>query len=607
EDVILSFTIHNDGDLDANTVSFEVSDEDTGWTTSRPSTQGLAAESSHDFNVTLPSEPIGSHRLRIELDYNQAVEESDEENNVVYITVPDADEDSLSDVREGIFGTNPSSSDSDGDGLKDSPHMRWGPRDWPAEQDALVDTDGDGLINALDTDSDNDGYLDGVDIDPLHDLLVKLEITKLEIEDPIDYDIVMKSRTVRVPYLSCSWSGCRIRYTSFTIWYPAIVKDKRADPFFRVRILDQWQSENWMHSEVPVEDDVQVYSSIDPPLFVANVPDDEAIVLAQVEAWDLDLIDNDRLDLGGQDYDYDSIGSLDLEEAVLSGYTPTFTASGSRDGSAGSDDDDARIEYTMYMDYELSYQEQMTLAQKFSPQLYFDELEIWRPRDIRDFLARADLEDSSGGLVDSDPTPAELPGYAGMDYNLDLEDAYHLQDSSIYGLKIYAHVFTTYKDFIVVQYWFCYLANFWLNQHEGDWEMIQIVLPSKGTSDVEDLIPWGVAYSWLTKDSGTHPVVYVGLGSHASRFTPPAIGTYVEEDMSQYSFELLRNEGWLTFDGLWGDPHLLPGTSGSPGPVFRRAPVLESPLFAEGFGLYYGYMWTDPIFWAQHATVVPIV
>jgi hypothetical protein len=79
----------------------------------------------------------------------------------------------------------------------------------------------------------------------------------------------------------------------------------------------------------------------------------------------------------------------------------------------------------MYMDYELSYQEQMTLAEKFSPQLYFDLLEVYRPRDIRDFLEHADLKNSSGGLVNSTPTPGILEEYAGTGHYLDLDNAYH--------------------------------------------------------------------------------------------------------------------------------------------------------------------------------------
>ncbi|MHA2003124.1 MAG: PKD domain-containing protein, partial [Candidatus Thorarchaeota archaeon] len=618
EDVILSLSIDNNGDLDASSFYYEVtmlSSEDLNRLIStlssnrppfvRQRIQGIQARSSLDLNVTLPSEPIGGHSILIEVDTNYEIDESDEGNNVVYILVPDTDGDSLSDLGEGIIGTNPNSRDSDGDGLEDGPYENDFNNNIPVEQDWNIDTDGDGIINVLDSDSDNDGYSDGVDIDPLHDLLVKVRINHLDIEDPIDYDIVIRSRSVRVPYLSCSWSGCRIRYRTFTVYYPAIVKDKRAEPYFRVRVSDQWQSQNWMHSEVPVDDDVEHYSSGNPPLFVANVPDDQDIVGVLVQAWDVDIAFNDQLDIGGLGTrsSYSAVFDLDVATQYQPGsYSLSITDSGSSDGSASSDDDDARIIYSISLDYELSYQEQMTLAQKFSPQLYFDVLEAYRPRDIRDFLEHADLRNSADALVDSTPTPEELADYAGTGHYLDLDNAYHSQDSSAYGLKIYSHVFTTYKDYIVVQYWFFYLYNDWANNHEGDWEMIQLILPPKGTSDVEVLTPEIAGYSWhnFIERSGwvfellslisTHPVVFVEEGSHASGFIPSP-GTYYMEDMSQYSLELISNEGWLGFDGLWGEPGPI-GFAGSPGPVFRSGWILEPPHFPGTYGLYKAYMWT---------------
>ncbi|MFW9889738.1 MAG: hypothetical protein ACFFER_16235, partial [Candidatus Thorarchaeota archaeon] len=471
-----------------------------------------------------------------------------------------------------------------------------------------------------DTDSDNDGYSDEVDIDPLHDLLVKVQIDSLDIDDPVDYELVMKSKTIRVPYLSCSWSGCRIKYKSFKIYYPWIEENRLAEPYFRVRVSDQWQSENWMHSEVPVAEDVQHYSSGNPPLFVANVPDDMDIVGVMVEAWDQDLAFNDQLDIGGGGADYSYSELFDLKVATQyqpGSYVLPLTGSGSSDGSTDSKDFDARISYSISLDYELSYQEQMTLAEQFSPQLYFDVAEIWRPREITALLDHADLMDSTGTPADFTPTPEELEAYAGMDYYLDLEDSYHSQDSTEHDLKIYSHVFTAYKDYIVVQYWFLYLYDLYppINWHEGDWEMIQLILPPKGASDVENLVPDFAGYSWHNhiERSGwvfdllslvtTHPVVFVEKGSHASSFLPVG-GTFLPEDMSQYSIELINNEGWLRFDGPWGERDGV-GFSGSPGPVFRRGWILSPPHFPGTYGSiddapfirYEAYMWTDPIFW----------
>lgn len=65
----------------------------------------------------------------------------------------DTDMDGLSDPDETANGTDPSDADSDDDGVLDG-----------AEKDPLKDTDGDGLINALDPDSDDDALFDGTEV-----------------------------------------------------------------------------------------------------------------------------------------------------------------------------------------------------------------------------------------------------------------------------------------------------------------------------------------------------------------------------------------------------------------------------------------------------------
>jgi hypothetical protein len=65
----------------------------------------------------------------------------------------DTDGDGLPDLYETAIGTNPNDADSDDDGVLDGQEIS------PA-----LDSDGDGLINALDPDSDNDGLYDGTEM-----------------------------------------------------------------------------------------------------------------------------------------------------------------------------------------------------------------------------------------------------------------------------------------------------------------------------------------------------------------------------------------------------------------------------------------------------------
>jgi hypothetical protein len=71
----------------------------------------------------------------------------------------DSDNDGLTDEQEHLVGTNPNNPDTDGDGYSD--RIEVGP-DWNNPRDF----DGDGKIDALDTDSDNDGILDADDPHP---------------------------------------------------------------------------------------------------------------------------------------------------------------------------------------------------------------------------------------------------------------------------------------------------------------------------------------------------------------------------------------------------------------------------------------------------------
>jgi MYXO-CTERM domain-containing protein len=75
----------------------------------------------------------------------------------------DADGDTLSDDEEIILGTGPDDADSDDDGVLDNLEGCSTVADCPSPAYS-ADTDGDGVINALDPDSDGDGLFDGTEL-----------------------------------------------------------------------------------------------------------------------------------------------------------------------------------------------------------------------------------------------------------------------------------------------------------------------------------------------------------------------------------------------------------------------------------------------------------
>lgn len=97
---------------------------------------------------------------------------------------------------------------------------------------------------------------------------------------------------------------------------------------------------------------------------------------------------------------------------------------------------------------------------------------------------------------------------------------------------IYAHVATQagVEDRIALQYFFYYPFNDYNNKHESDWERIQVEFAAEDAAEALGTEPDLVLYSqhygaeradWdddkLERD-GTHPVVYVSAGSHASQY-----------------------------------------------------------------------------------------
>ncbi|KYK21228.1 hypothetical protein AYK21_05100 [Thermoplasmatales archaeon SG8-52-2] len=174
-----------------------------------------------------------------------------------------------------------------------------------------------------------------------------------------------------------------------------------------------------------------------------------------------------------------------------------------------------------------------------------------------------------------------------------------------YGYTVY---YRTYEDFAtsstVIQYWIFYAFNKGeLNQHEGDWELVQVVV------DDFDGPVW-VAYSqhhsgqrasWSqVEKEGNHIKVYVARGSHANYLRSYSGKLGIASDIvgangkvlnyNEYTLESLDNQIWIDFEGRWGEvadneadaiEASILGQAGPPGPKYREE----------------GNMWDDPIYW----------
>jgi hypothetical protein len=196
------------------------------------------------------------------------------------------------------------------------------------------------------------------------------------------------------------------------------------------------------------------------------------------------------------------------------------------------------------------------------------------------------------------------------------------------GYTVYAHVDSMNN---VIQYWFFYAFNGGeLNRHEGDWEMVQVVL----SGEQPDKVMYSQHYSGQTatwsqvEKEGDHVKVYVAKGSHANYIKPYSGKVGLASDtvadngkilkpQTDYTIEILDDEPWLNFAGRWGwygandsqaaEAAIL-GEAGPNGPMFREDGTMWQPLiWAEGLQpaqdslfilewIVYNFLWLFIIF-----------
>jgi hypothetical protein len=217
--------------------------------------------------------------------------------------------------------------------------------------------------------------------------------------------------------------------------------------------------------------------------------------------------------------------------------------------------------------------------------------EPYRPMAVDDLFTvpGLTLRGPDGATIDA-PNLDDLAGISpGADWHIDIpgnalrpECSYEqLYDAIAAEPVTYARVVTDpeHPDQLVVQYWFFYVYNDWNDRHEGDWEMIQLVFDAADATAALATEPIQVMYAqheggelsdWdagpLQRRDGTHPVVFVGEGSHASYFSSEHwFGKSAQSGfgcdntsapVQEFSPTVLRlsgDEGWLSFIGRWGE------------------------------------------------------
>lgn len=193
---------------------------------------------------------------------------------------------------------------------------------------------------------------------------------------------------------------------------------------------------------------------------------------------------------------------------------------------------------TVYSDIEL--------AKRFTPVLYFHPDEIFRPQPVDILVQSSRLRENRSFWFDTNILTFvqldDLVTYHEPNFFLDIwygnsgesdyknytaHRQYYLDhlDPENGGPQISAYAHVIHDDSnnkIIIQYWLFYYYNDWFNKHEGDWELIEIIL------DTNYLPEWvicsqhhgGTKRTWAATqiEENTHPVIYVALGSHANYF-----------------------------------------------------------------------------------------
>jgi hypothetical protein len=283
---------------------------------------------------------------------------------------------------------------------------------------------------------------------------------------------------------------------------------------------------------------------------------------------------------------------------------------------------------------------------RYQPITKFDIFEPFRPTAVDSFVEDSRLEaltPTGWRLANPDPAPATLPGPGGGIVRLNQETCTPAAPLGGFACYIVATLGSQFhpivygrvarlQDRIVLQYWYFYYHDvysylyppleFLWQAHEGDWEVVNVVLSGDET-------PLSVGYSqhclgqrrsWSTtpRRGTTHPVVYVAFGSHANYFAPgshviatecipaPVLGLLRQNGLALPRDHSSRGETtgpigygarwtaihpidagtpWVRFAGFWGELQYF----------HAPAPIGTVALGTSPVGPAYHAVWSNPL------------
>ena len=263
------------------------------------------------------------------------------------------------------------------------------------------------------------------------------------------------------------------------------------------------------------------------------------------------------------------------------------------------------------------------LVSLYAPILYFHPAELFRPQTVDVIVNSARLRQSRQNRLNLTILPnvtlSDLFSFKDSSYNLDVwlgdEGASDFMNYSAHRayyqsvlspeaggppVVTYAHITRDENPHhITIQYWLFYYYNDWFNKHEGDWELVEVILSENREPEwvVLGQHHGGTRRSWKTTniELGTHPAVFVALGSHANYFWGDEVypngrtfgsvrveimdrtgnfGRIIPEvilipDRKEVEFDPDTWDGfkWISFGGHWGEAAPQSDFSGPLGPL----------------------------------------